>query len=236
MERILITGANRGVGLELTKQYIKAGHVHIIATCRNPDTASELNNLAQQYPNHLDVVKLDINDSASIEQSIYDIEGAVASLDVLINNAGIKPGSQADSRLGTLESSEMQQVITTNAIAPLLVTQAYLHLLKKGNNPRVVMVSSQMGSMDWTKSGGSYAYRMSKAAMNMAARTLASDGGMSGITVVTTHPGWVRTDMGGSGADISPQESAAGLIKVIQKLDQSDNGKFYKWNGEEHRW
>jgi len=236
MEKILITGANRGVGFEITRQYLQAGNIHIIATCRNPDTATELQALAQQHPNHLDVVQLDINDSKSIEASMQAVEGVVESLDVLINNAGINPRGETHSRLSQLESDAIEHVITTNAVAPLLVTQAYRHLLKKGNNPRVVMVSSQMGSLEWTRSGGSYAYRMSKAAMNMSVRTLASDSGMSGITVVTTHPGWVRTDMGGSGADISPQESASGLIKVISSLTSSDNGKFYKWNGEEHVW
>ncbi len=236
MKRILITGANRGVGFEMTRQYVASHDVHIYATCRTPDRATDLNELTQQHPDKVTVVQLDINDSVSIEASVKAITSHTNALDILINNAGINPRGDGQNRLGALESDAMSDIITTNAVAPLLVTQAYRDLLKKGNNPLVVMVSSQMGSMDWTRSGGSYAYRMSKAAMNMSVRTLASDGGMSGITVVTTHPGWVRTDMGGSGADISPQESASGLIKVISGLTPSDNGKFYKWNGDIHAW
>jgi NAD(P)-dependent dehydrogenase (short-subunit alcohol dehydrogenase family) len=236
MERILITGASRGVGFALTQHYLKSGDVHLFASCRNPDGADQLIALKGQHPNNLTIVQLDINDSDSIETSVKAIEKHTDALDVLINNAGIFPkGSHQSQSLGNLSIPDVAEVVTTNSVSPLIVTQAYRHLLKKGDNPRVVMVSSQMGSLSRGGSG-SYAYRMSKASMNMAARVLSADSGMSGIIVVTTHPGWVQTDMGGSGASITPDESASGLISVISGLTRADNGKFYSWDGTEHVW
>ncbi len=236
MQNILITGANRGVGLALVKQYIQAGDVKVFATCRNPNTADELNILAKETNGVVVVVQLEINDRASIDASVKAVEAHTDSLDALINNAGIFPkGDHQSASLGNLSAEDVGEVVTTNSVSPLIVTQAYRPLLKKGNNPRVVMISSQMGSLERGGSG-SYAYRMSKASMNMAARVLSSDSQMSGITVITTHPGWVQTDMGGSGASITPTESATGLKSVIDGLTSADNGKFYKWNGEEHVW
>lgn len=234
MERILITGANRGVGFELVKQYIQSGNVQVFATCRTPGTATDLNALAQQNPDSLTIIQLEINDSESIDASVKAVEQHTDALDVLINNAGIYPKDESRD-LGKLVAEDVAHVVTTNSVSPLMVTQAYRHLLKKGNNPRVVMISSQMGSL--TNAGsGAYAYRMSKASMNMAARLLANDSQMSGITTITTHPGWVQTDMGGSSASITPYESASGLIKLINGLNRSDNGKFYRWDGTEHVW
>jgi len=235
MEKVLITGANRGVGLALVKQYVQ-GDVKIFATCRTPANATELNALADQHDGKIIVVQLDINDDDSIDASVKAVESETDALDVLINNAGIFPKSPHQSRdLGQLSSGDVAEVVTTNSVSPLIVSQAFRHLLKKGNNPRLVMVSSQMGSLSLGGSGA-YAYRMSKASMNMAAVTLSQDSGMSGITVVTTHPGWVQTDMGGSGAAITPTESATGLKKLVDGLTASDNGKFYRWDGSEHEW
>ena len=236
MKQILITGANRGVGFELTRQYVQSGDVHVFATCRTPENASDLNALAKQNPDKVTVIQLDINDSTSIETSVNAIEKHTNSLDILINNAGIFPkGNHQSQNLGNLSIEDVAEVVTTNSVSPLVVTQAYRHLLKKGDNPKCVMISSQLGSLI-NAGSGSYAYRMSKSSMNMAARLLANDSGMSGIITITTHPGWVQTDMGGSSASITPTESASGLIKLISGLSNADNGKFYKWDGSEHVW
>ncbi len=236
METILITGANRGVGFALVKQYVQAGDVKIFATARTPENATELNALAEQHDGVITVVQLDINDEASIDASVKAVEGETDSLDILINNAGIFPkGDDKSNSLGNLTAEDVGHVVTTNSVSPLIVSQAYRHLLKKGNNPRLVMISSQMGSLSLGGSG-SYAYRMSKASMNMAAKTLSVDSDMAGVTVVTTHPGWVQTDMGGSNAAITPTESATGLKTVIDGLTSDDNGKFYRWDGSEHAW
>ncbi len=236
MERILITGANRGIGFELVRQYVADGDVRVFAACRHPDRAEQLNALTKHHAEQVRMLQLDINDSASIDAAVKTLEAEVAGLDLLINNAGIFPKGEHQSRnLGALSADDLAEVIMTNSVGPLMVTQACRHLLKKGNQPRVVMISSAMGSLG-AASGGSYAYRMSKAAMNMAARVLAQDSAMSGIVTVTTHPGWVQTDMGGSAAALTVQESASGLKKLISGLTPADQGKFYRWDGLEHIW
>lgn len=235
MQNILITGANRGIGLALVEQYLSAGGSHrVYATCRNPEGAEALNALAEANPERLRVLQLDVDDEASIERAVSDIAGETGGLDVLINNAGIS-GGDGSRNMGQLRAEEVATVITTNAVAPLVVTQACRELLQNGDNPRVVMISSGLGSLARTE-GNAYAYRMSKAAMNMAARVLAFDEAMAGITSVTIAPGWVRTDMGGPAANLAPEDSARALLAVIQRLGASDSGKFYRYDGAEMDW
>ena len=218
MQNILITGANRGIGFELTRQFLQQGDSHIFAACRSPGTATQLNELAQKHSDNLTVLQMDINDEAAIDAAVKQIAVTAGALDVLINNAGVFPKGDHPTRdLGRLSKDHVSEVLTTNAVSPLIVTQACHHLLKKGKNSRVVMISSGLGSILAAR-GGSYAYRMSKAAMNMAARVLAYDDAMAGITTITTHPGWVQTDMGGSAADITPEQSASGLHTLISRL------------------
>lgn len=233
MQNVLITGANRGIGLALTEQYLLNGEGRIYATCRNPKGAADLNALAANVE-RLRVLRLDVNDELSINGAVDAVRAEVGNLDVLINNAGISGGDGARS-MGQLTSVEVATVLTTNAVAPLIVTQACREMLKKSDNPRVVMISSGMGSLAGA-GGNAYAYRMSKAAMNMAARVLAFDGQMAGITSVTMAPGWVRTDMGGPAANLAPEESARALLAVINGLGSSDNGKFYRYDGVELDW
>ena len=233
MQTILITGANRGIGLALTRQLLK-DDARIFATCRAPDRADDLNELAQQHPDRVSVLQLDVNDVASIDGAVKTVTAETDSLDLLINNAGIG-GDDSGRILGKLTEAEVSHVITTNAVGPLILTQACRELLKTGDNPRVVMISSGLGSLQ--RSGGtSYAYRMSKAAMNMAARVLAFDSAMTGITTVTMNPGWVQTDMGGPSAALTPEESASALRTLINRLSPADNGKFFQYDGSELPW
>lgn len=233
MQRILITGANRGVGLALVKEYLSRGDVQIFATSRNPDKAEELQQLAQSEP--VIVIPLEINDEDSINASVDLVKQHTDALDLLINNAGINSGDDGARNLGQFKKSSIENVVTTNSVSPVIVTQAYTDMLKKGNNPRIVMISSRMGSMTHAGSNA-LAYRMSKAAMNMAAKVLSLALQDDGITVITTHPGWVQTDMGGQNADITGVESAAGLVKIIEGLSASDTGKFFNYSGEELAW
>ncbi|MCE2470909.1 MAG: SDR family oxidoreductase [Anaerolineae bacterium] len=236
MQNYLITGANRGIGLELTRQLVTQGGALVFATCRAPERADNLNELARDNPGKVTVLQLDVNDESSIAAAVQAVSAAAASLDVLINNAGIFPkGDHASRGLGNLTSEALSELITTNAVSPLIVTQACRDLLQLAENPRVVMISSGLGSVQATR-GGPYAYRMSKAAMNMAARVLAFDGAMAGITTITTHPGWVQTDMGGAGADITATDSAAGLLALISGLKSADNGRFFRYDGAELDW
>lgn len=236
MERILITGANRGIGFELARQYVAAGDALVFAGCRKPASAAALNELAQQAGDRIVIVQLDVDDAQSIAAATEQIAARAGALDILINNAGINPrGDHQSSRMGGLSAADVSEVITTNAVGSLIMTQACRALLVAGDNPRVVMISSGMGSMQRAR-GDSYAYRMSKAAMNMAARVLAFDEAMAGITTITANPGWVRTDMGGDGAALEPEESGSGLRALIGGLTNADNGKFYQYDGSELPW
>ncbi len=234
MQNILITGANRGIGLALVEQYLAAGGYRVFASCRNPDAASALNALAEANPETLRILQLDVDDEASIKRAVDAISVDSDSLDALINNAGVSGGDDTRN-LGQLDSAAVAAVITTNAVAPLIVTQACRDLLKRSDNPRVVMISSGLGSLARVD-GNAYAYRMSKAAMNMAARVLAFDEAMAGIRTVTLAPGWVRTDMGGPSANLAPEESASALLALIEKLGATDNGRFYRYDGLEMDW
>jgi len=236
MQYILITGANRGIGLEMVKLFLADTDAHIFAASRHPDQARDLQDLAGSHAEQLTMIQLDINDSAQIDSAVEQVKQKTDYLDILINNAGILLHDPEVKRLGHLTAEAISHIVTTNGIAPLIVSQAFIPLLKGGDNPRLVMITSQMGSMEWTKSGGSYAYRMSKAAMNMSGRTLAFDRGAEGITVAMIHPGWVQTDMGGSTADLTPLESAEGIVKVVKGLTPTDNGTFFRWDGSVHPW
>ena len=236
MKDILITGANRGLGLELTRQYLSDDATQIFATCRHPDRAKQLHELAANNGDRIRILCLDVSDEATIHAAQASVAEEVNGLDLLINNAGIFPkGDHQSLNLGNLSATAVGEVITTNAVGALIVTQAFRHLLSNGENPRVVMISSGMGSISGA-GGGSYAYRMSKAAMNMAARVLATDSAMGGIITITTHPGWVSTDMGGPSAAITPAQSAAGLRSLIGQLTDADNGKFFLYDGSELAW
>ena len=233
MQTILITGANRGIGLELTRQLLK-DDTQIFATCRRPERADALNDLARKHADRVTVLQLDVNNERSIRAAVEAVAAKVDALDLLINNAGI--GGDDHARImGQLTAAEVNHVIATNAVAPLILTQACRDLLKNGDNPRVVMISSGLGSLQRT-GGTSYAYRMSKAAMNMAARVLAFDSAMIGITTVTMNPGWVQTDMGGPSASLKPEESGSALRALINRLRPADNGKFFQYDGSELPW
>ena len=236
MQRILITGANRGIGLELARHYLQDSDVQIFAACRNPQQAQQLRELENLYAGLLRIVQIDINSETSIKNAVDTIAAQVDGLDLLINNAGIYPkGAHQSFHLGQLSAADVSEVVTTNSVGPLMVTQAFRQLLQNGERPRVVMISSGLGSLT-SAAGGSYGYRMSKAAMNMAARVLSHDSAMSGIITITTHPGWVQTDMGGPSAPTTPRESATGLKALFSQLTFDDNGKFLLYDGTELDW
>jgi NAD(P)-dependent dehydrogenase (short-subunit alcohol dehydrogenase family) len=234
MERIAITGANRGLGLALAQLYAARGD-HVLAFCRQPESAEELRHLAAHSAGRVKVIALDIADDASIAAAAQEASTQVEALDVLIHNAGINrtPNTRG---LQTVTRQALITMIDNNAVSPVMLTAALAPLLQRSARPRIVMISSQMGSLSFVRSGENYGYTMSKAAMNMAARVMASELGAQGVITITTHPGWVRTAMGGTDAELSSQESAAGLAALIDRLTPEDNGKFFKWNGEIHAW
>ncbi len=226
MPTVLVTGANRGLGLEFVRQYVTDGwRVH--ACCRAPAEATQLNALSGD----IEVHRLDVAEFAAVGALAERLDGE--PLDVLVNNAGIYGRRQS---LGAIDYEGWTEVLRTNALAPVAVTEAFLPHLERGLLKRVALVTSQMGSIADNSSGNYYAYRSSKAALNAAGRSLAVDLAPRGIIVLLLHPGWVRTDMGGPGGKIDPPESVTGMRRGIADAKPGDSGRFYRYNGTEIPW
>ncbi len=221
--RIVITGANRGIGLALARLYAGRGdEVH--GTARAPERATELGALPGVRVHALDV-RSDAS-CAALAEALGD-----AGVDVLINNAGIGSWESLDA----LDGAHALAMYDTNALGPVRVTRALLPQLERARG-KVFHVSSDMGSITDTTGGGAYAYRMSKAALDMAGRTLANDLRDRGVASILIHPGWVRTDMGGPAARLDPQESAQGLLAVLDARGMESTGRFFSWRNEELPW
>ena len=220
----LITGANRGIGLERARQ-LRARGERVIATARQPGAALSLQATGAR------IEPLDVADPASVADFAARLDGA--PVDVLINNAGIGVGGVSFERLDVETMAAFFQV---NTMGPLRVTQALLPNLLAGQAKRIVSITSQLGSIDDNGSGGAYAYRASKAALNMVNKSLSIDLASRGLVCVVLHPGWVQTDMGGAAAPTKVEESALGLLRVIDDLSPSQNGRFFDFSGAEVPW
>lgn len=225
MATVVITGANKGIGLQLTRLYAEAGD-KVIACCRNPDRADELKALEGD----IHVKAVTVGDDASVAALGKDLEGT--PVDVLINNAGTVGPAMADQTLTTLDSAGWLEAFNVNSIGPVRVTQALLANLRAADNAKIMTVTSQYGAMAFDMPAV-HAYSTSKAAVNKFMRLAAIELGKEGIAVGLVHPGWVQTDMGGPTADLTPTESASGIKDVIANMTE---GGFWKWNGEEHVW
>jgi NAD(P)-dependent dehydrogenase (short-subunit alcohol dehydrogenase family) len=236
MERILITGANRGIGLELVRQYLQRRDTQVFATCRNPQSATTLNQLVNTNRDRAHVIQLDVADQSSIEASVRAVSAQVDGLDVLINNAGINPGTDRERTFGKLEMDAILHVLHVNSVAPIMVAQAYAGLLRAGSNVRLVNVSSGAGSLERQANGCGYTYNASKAALNMMTRCLSGTLGSDNIAVIALNPGWVKTDMGGPNANLEPEVSITGIIKLVDGLTMTDNGQFFNWDGGQIPW
>jgi NAD(P)-dependent dehydrogenase (short-subunit alcohol dehydrogenase family) len=229
MVNVLITGTNRGIGFELTRLYAEDGDT-VFAFCRTPQSAEKLNELTERSRGRVRVHAMDVSD----ENSIKAAANAVGDLpiDILINNAGIRGGNmQSLEKTDTADWLEAFKVMT---VGPFRVVQAFLKNLRAAKNPKVISITTQIAATTWP-TGGFYSYASTKAALNRVMLGLAHDL-KDQVIVNLIHPGWVKTDMGGPGADITPQESAAGIRKVIASVSKADSGKFYKWNGDAHPW
>ena len=230
MANVLITGANRGIGLSLVRAYADGGD-RVFAFCRAPGDAEALNDLAAASRGKVTVHKMDVGDGASIAiaaEAVGDMP-----IDVLINNAGVFGGERQS--LESIDFDAWMDALRIMTIGPLRVVQAFLPSLRAAAHAKVVTITSQLGASTWPF-GGSYVYSSAKAGVNKVMQALALDLKSDNIAVSLIHPGWVKTDMGGPGADITATESAAGIHKVIAGLAMADTGKFFKWNGEIHPW
>ncbi|MFQ5783972.1 MAG: SDR family oxidoreductase [Alphaproteobacteria bacterium] len=231
MPSILITGANRGLGLEFARQYAAAGwRVH--ASCRDPERAETLAALAADADGRVTLHRLDVADPAQIAALADGLRGA--TIDLLLNNAGVYGGER--KTLGDIDYERWVETLGINALAPLRVSEALLEQVARGDRRQLVFISSRMGSMAENTEGGSYVYRSSKAALNAVVRSLACDLAGRGFTVVCFHPGWVATDMGSARAPLTPAASVAGMRAVIERLTPADNGGFFNYDGTKVPW
>jgi len=229
---LLITGANRGIGLEFVRQYAESGW-HVYACCRKPQSADALHRLEKKYDGLISVHALDVGNFDQINQLAKKLSGV--AIDLLINNAGIYAHDYS-ARSNAVDEQAWIESFRINSIAPLKMIEAFTQNIAQSQLKKIANLTSKMGSVDDNTSGGHYLYRSSKAALNMVTKNLAMDLAPQGILVSLLHPGWVRTDMGGSNALISVEQSVAGMRKVIEKLTPANSGKFYAYDGQEVPW
>jgi NAD(P)-dependent dehydrogenase (short-subunit alcohol dehydrogenase family) len=230
MTTVLITGANRGLGLEFTRQYASDG-ARVLACARIPGEAAALLDLAAASAGRITVHPLDVSSDASVAHLKDEI--ADVPIDILINNAGIYGGDHQS--LGDLDLAAWMRTLNVNTLGPVRVIEALRPNLVKGAGKIAIAISSGMGSTANHK-GNALIYRSSKAALNNAMRGLALTLKSDGLIVVPMHPGWVQTDMGGKNADLTPKDAIASLRKVIAGLTQADSGRFLNYDGTELPW
>lgn len=227
MPSVLITGANRGLGLEFTRQYAADGW-RVFAACRDPAGARDL----AAVEGDVSAETLDVDDGPQVAALANKLSGQ--PIDVLINNAGIY--GPKDVTRDTVNYDAWGQVFRTNAMSPLAVSAAFAANVAQGGQKKIITLSSIMGSIAENDSSGDFIYRSSKAAVNAVMKSLAGDLKSEGITVAVLHPGWVRTDMGGPDAAIEAPESVTGIRAVIAGLKESDSGRFLNYDGTEIPW
>lgn len=230
MSTILITGANRGIGLELARNFA-ARDWQVFACCRVPGQAAELNALAAERP-AVAVYRLDVTSPEQVAALADTL--AEKPIDILLNNAGVHGPARQD--FGAVDEAGWLETFRVNSIAPLRMAEAFVAQVAASERRIMATIGSVMGSIAENSSGGHYAYRASKAAVHMVMKGLSVDLAARGIVAVTLHPGWVRTRMGGDEAPVAPAESAAGLTRVLLGLTARDNGRFYDYLGAERSW
>ncbi len=227
MPTVLITGANRGMGLEFVRQYT-ADNWRVIATCRHPKSAKDLN----QIKGNIKILPLDVTDFMVIEQTSKLLQSE--NIDILLNNAGIFDSHK--NGLGKTNFDAWTEMLRINTLAPLKIVESFMAQIISSNKRIIVSISSLLGSVSANDSGGQYAYRSSKTALNSINKSLSVDLAEKGIISIVISPGWVRTDMGGPDAAIDPVDSVAGIRGVIDSLKPEDSGKFFNFDGSIINW
>ena len=231
MPSTLITGANRGLGLEFARQYAGDGW-QVYAACRNPNSASELRQLAEASGYKLRILTMDVTDPASVKAAAAELDGQ--AIDLLLNNAGVT--GVRHQTIGNIDYEAWAKVLDVNTMGPMRVSEAFVDHVARSERKLIVTLTSGMGSLADNTSGGSIAYRSSKVAVNMVMRSLAIDLAPRGITCVVVNPGWVQTDMGGPHASLAPAESVTTLRRLIEILGPAQSGKFFNYDGCEYAW
>ena len=227
MTTILITGAARGIGYEIARQALDKDW-KVIGSVR---TVEAQRALAEKLPK-MALLNFDVTDHKAIEKVANAFHSPI---DILVNNAGILGPDREKQTTSNMDFEGFAKVLETNVLSPLKIAQVFMPLLRQGNNPKLINISSKMGRMEFSTSD-ILAYRASKAALNKITQALATDLREDGIACIAMHPGWVQSDMGGAAADITPEQSAAGILQVIQSLTVDDTGKFIDWDGTPRSW
>ena len=230
MPTVLITGANRGLGLEFARQYLAQGDA-VIAACRRPAAAQALQRLGHESGDALTLLEVDVADSASVQRAAARFPDT--AIDILVNSAGVM-GEGAT--LGSMDYNAWMQLLNVNVLGPARMCEAFLEQVARSDRRLMVAITSGMGSLADNTSGGYIPYRTSKAAVNMLMRSAALDLKSRRITCVVVNPGWVRTDMGGPNARLSPEESVSAMRRLFAKLDPQGSGRFYNYDGREYPW
>jgi NAD(P)-dependent dehydrogenase (short-subunit alcohol dehydrogenase family) len=226
--KYVITGANRGLGLELTTHILSQGH-KVTAWVRNPERATDLNTLRERHSDALTIQKVDLSSADDIAEAGGEVSGPV---DVLVNNAGVLLDRETD--FNSLTRAQLEGTFAINTFAPLHVVQSLLFRLKQSSAPLILNISSHMGSIGNNQGGGTYAYRMSKAALNMFTKNFSGD--FPSIKILCAHPGWVQTDMGGASAPTTKEMSASLLLKILEGHQQYPSGSFVNYKGQIINW
>ena len=228
---VLITGASRGIGLAMVNHCIEKNW-RVFACCRHPFEAEQLLAIAQMSKHLVSVHMLDVSELATIQALAYELRNE--KIDLLINNAGTY-GPEKNS-FGKVDVNGWLDTFMVNTIAPLKMAEAFIEQLCMGTEKIIVSISSKMASMDDNSSGGSYIYRSSKAALNAVVKSMSVDLKEQGMKCVVLHPGWVKTEMGGPGAEITTRGSVTKMFEIIQRLKPEDNGRFIDIDGETIKW
>ena len=231
MKKILVTGANRGLGLGLVKKFLK-NNEKVICTTRNISKSKELILCKEKYNDNLEICELDLldKDSPNILSNFLGDE----TIDLFINNAGVIGHSAQHFKSVSL--NHWLEVLKVNLIAPLLITQSIIKNIEKSSERKIYFISSKVGSIEDNKSGGMYIYRSSKTALNQVVKSLSIDLKPLGISVISLHPGWVRTEMGGPNALISVEESVNRMVDVISNTSIINSGQFINYDGTRLPW
>jgi NAD(P)-dependent dehydrogenase (short-subunit alcohol dehydrogenase family) len=233
-QTLLITGANRGIGLALTAELLKGGH-RVLAAARTPAKAGELKKLSEGHEGVLEIVELDVTSDESVKKAAATAGAITEGLDVLVNNAAVFP-EEGDESIFEMKLEHFREAFETNVLGVIRVTRAFVPLLERGKTPRVVNISSGAGSVTAKGDYGYYAYAASKAALNMVTRGLAAEFRPRGICVVAMTPGWVKTEMGGPNAPLKPEQSARAIAKTITTLTMEKTSLFIERTGGEVKY
>lgn len=230
MITVLITGANRGIGLEFCKYYLNKGYL-VYACCRNKENAKQLTELLNHYPQYLILLELNLEDEESINKLKTHLKDQ--PIDILINNAGIYSVPGEDDQMSNRAWKAFFQV---NSISPYLVAQTLLANIKAGNQKKIINISSNMGSISLDNDGLNVPYRASKAALNAITKSCSVLHKNESLIFISLHPGWVRTDMGGPNGMLSSEESVSAMAPFIDRLTLEDSGKYYSYDGSQLPW